>query len=103
MKKNVRLYFLFGIMLLALNAVFGMVANDGYSNIAVKEGNVNGTPPWQHHPGLRQRPHAQHCLHRHRPYSGCKKLVNFHFTVGFLAKTMYENTGWYTLQIHCGH
>ena len=44
MKKNVKLYFLFGIMLLALNAVFGMVANDGYSNIAVKEGNVNGTP-----------------------------------------------------------
>ena len=44
MKKNVKLYFLFGIMLLALNAVLGMVTNDGYSNIAVKEGNVNGTP-----------------------------------------------------------
>ena len=45
---------------------------------------------------------GNHSYH-YRPYSGCKKLVNFHFTVGFLAKTMYENTGWYTLQIHCGH
>lgn len=46
---------------------------------------------------------GNHSYH-YRPYSGTKKLVNFHFTVGFLANDYYYNygTGWFDLSIHCG-
>lgn len=46
---------------------------------------------------------GDHSYH-YRPYSGVRKLVNFHFTVGFMAKDDYYNYGtdWFDLSINCG-
>lgn len=46
---------------------------------------------------------GDHSYH-YRPYSGIKKLVNFHFIVHFKAEDHYtqEGTDWLTLSIHCG-
>jgi len=46
---------------------------------------------------------GDHSYH-YRPYSGIRKLVNFHFSVSFLARDSFSNidTGWFDLSIHCG-
>lgn len=45
-----------------------------------------------------------HSYH-YRPYSGIKKLVNFHFSVDFNAYNLANNTnmGWRHMQINCGN